>query len=75
MWCLSIQTTVVIVLPETVVLQNVQHPGHLAEDEDPGVLGLQTRQQLVQQHHLASVVHQMLVCCVWWSCKVYIYHD
>lgn len=33
MWCLAIQAAVAIVPPHAVVLQDVQHPGHLTEDE------------------------------------------
>lgn len=36
MWRLTVQTTVAVVPPHAVVLQDVQHPGHLAEDEDAG---------------------------------------
>lgn len=36
--CLSIQAAVTIVTPHTVVFQNVQHPGHLAEDQNTGTL-------------------------------------
>ncbi len=32
-WSLTIQATVAIVSPHAVVLQDVQHPGHLTEDE------------------------------------------
>lgn len=32
MWCLAVQTTVTVVPPHAVVLQDVQHPGHLTED-------------------------------------------
>lgn len=33
MRCLSVQAAVTVVTPHTVVFQNVQHPGHLAEDQ------------------------------------------
>lgn len=33
MWRLAIQATVAVVPPHAVVLQDVQHPGHLTEDE------------------------------------------
>lgn len=36
MWGLTVQATVAVVPPHAVVLQDVQHPGHLAEDEDAG---------------------------------------
>lgn len=32
-WRLAIQATVAVVPPHAVVLQDVQHPGHLTEDE------------------------------------------
>lgn len=32
-WSLPIQATVTVVPPHAVVLQDVQHPGHLTEDE------------------------------------------
>ena len=46
-----------MVAPEAVVLEDVEHARHLAEDEDARVLGLEARQQLVQDGHLAAVVH------------------
>lgn len=48
MRCLSIKTTVVIALPETVVLQDVQHSCHLWEYQHSGALLLETDKQFVQ---------------------------
>ena len=48
MRCLSIQTAVVIALPETVVLQDVQHSCHLWEYQHSGALLLETDKQFVQ---------------------------
>ena len=42
--------------PERVVFENVEHASHLAENEDTRSLGLQFRQQLVENHHFAAVV-------------------
>lgn len=36
MRCLAIQATIAVVPPHAVILQDVQHPGHLTEDEDTG---------------------------------------
>lgn len=36
MWRLAIQATVAVVSPHAVVLQDVQHPGHLTENEHTG---------------------------------------
>lgn len=47
---------------QAVVLQHVQHARHLAEDEHARVALLQLGQQLVQQHHLAAVLNQVLAC-------------
>lgn len=55
--------------PQAVVLQDVQHAGHLAEYEHPGALLLEPRQQLVQDAHLAAVDHQMSVCREWRACR------
>ena len=33
MWRLAIEATILVVPPHAVVLQDVQHPGHLTEDE------------------------------------------
>jgi hypothetical protein len=37
---------------------NLQHPDHLAEDEDSVTILLEARQELVQQNHLARVHHE-----------------
>ena len=36
-WCRAVQTAVLIISPETVVFQNVQHTCHLTEDQHPGI--------------------------------------
>ena len=55
MSCISIEPEVVVLPPEAVVLQDVQHSSHLAEDEDSRSLFLQLGQQLVQHTHLTTV--------------------
>ncbi len=45
---------------EAVVLQDVDHARHLTEDEHAALALLEPRQQLVQQHQLAAVLHQVL---------------
>ncbi len=50
---LTINAAVFEAAVEAVVLQDVQQPRHLAEDEHARVARLQLRQQLVQQHQLA----------------------
>ena len=46
---------------QAVVLENIEHTTHLAEDEDTRALRLHILQQLVKNDHLARVLHQMLV--------------
>jgi len=58
---LSIQPAVWELFPETVVLQDVQHACHLAEDEYTGTLLMQSRKKLLQNTHLAAVLDQVSV--------------
>ena len=58
---LSIQPAVWELFPETVVLQDVQHACHLAEDEYTGTLLMQSRKKLLQNTHLAAVLNQVSV--------------
>ena len=46
-------------LADAVVVEDVDHAGHLAEDEDPVAGALHAGQEAVQQHELAAVVHQV----------------
>ena len=64
MRCLPIQPTVLVIPQEAVVFQNVQHSRHLAEYKYTRTLGLQLGQQLVKQHHFATVIYEVLVCRV-----------
>lgn len=58
---LSIQPAVWELFPETVVLQDVQHACHLAEDEYTGTLLMQSWKQLLQNTHLTTVLDQVSV--------------
>ena len=55
----SIEPKVVMLSPEAVVLQDVQHSSHLAEDEHSRALLLQLGEQLVQHTHLPTVEDKM----------------
>mmetsp|Transcript_47611 Transcript_47611/g.79829 ORF Transcript_47611/g.79829 Transcript_47611/m.79829 type:complete len:768 (+) Transcript_47611:2909-5212(+) len=56
-----VEAVVRVALPDQVVLHDVQHPRHLAEQQHAVALGLQPRQQLVQDPHLPGVVDDLLV--------------
>lgn len=49
----------------TIILQYIQHPRHLCEDENSAPLLHQLGQQPVQDQQLGGVLDQMLVCSVW----------
>jgi hypothetical protein len=51
----------------TIVLQDVKHAAHLAEDEYARALLFHTSQELVEDDHLARVVDQVLVSGVRWT--------
>ena len=59
--CLAVEAAVLVARPAAVVLQDVQHARHLAEDQHATTTLLEARQQLVQQHHLAAVLRQVPV--------------
>ncbi len=61
MLSVAIQTTVLVLPPETVVLKNVQDSSHLTEYEHARALLFNPREQLVQHHHLATVLDKMEV--------------
>uniref|UniRef100_A0AAG5DLD8 Uncharacterized protein n=1 Tax=Anopheles atroparvus TaxID=41427 RepID=A0AAG5DLD8_ANOAO len=58
---LAIEPAVLVAAPVAKVLQDVQHARHLAEDEYARVLLLQLPEQLVEHHHLAGVLQQVVV--------------
>lgn len=62
-----IQSEVGVVLPETVVLQNVKHSSHLAEDEHTRAFLLEPRKKLVQDTHLPTVDDQVSVSGEGWA--------
>ena len=64
---LTVQTAVVVPPPLAVILQNIQHPGYLTENQNPRILCFQSNKQFIQKNHLSSVVNQVLVRCVWGS--------
>ena len=66
MLSVAVQPEVGELPPQTVVLQYIQHPGHLAEDQDTRPLLQESWQELVQHTHLATVDHQMSVSGEWW---------
>ena len=57
----SVQPEVVMFPPEAVVLKDIQHSGHLAEDEHSRALLFQLREKLVQHTHLTTVVDKVSV--------------
>ena len=61
---LTIQTAVVVPPPLAVILQNIQHPSHLTENQNPRILSFQLNKQFIQKNHLSSVVNHVLVRCV-----------
>lgn len=61
MCSVAIKSIVGEILPQTIVLQHIQHTCHLAEDEDSRPLLLETREELVQDAHLPAVDHQVSV--------------
>ena len=63
----AIDTAVLEVAEDAVVLENVQHATHLREDQDPASLLLHAHEELVQHDHLARVDHEVLVRGVWRS--------
>ena len=44
-----------------VVLENVEHPRHLREDEDAVALRMEAAEELVEEHHLPRVLDEALV--------------
>ena len=58
----SIQPEVAMLPPDAVVLKDVQHSRHLAEDEYTRTLLLQFREQFVQHTHLTTVVDKVSIC-------------
>ena len=58
---LAVEAAVLVALPEAVVLQNVEHARHLAEDQNARALLLQLAQQLVEHKELAAVVEKVRV--------------
>ncbi len=54
-----VQATVLVVPPQTVVLQNVQHTSHLTEYENTRTLLFEPREQLVQHYQLTTVVNNV----------------
>mmetsp|Transcript_8914 Transcript_8914/g.21077 ORF Transcript_8914/g.21077 Transcript_8914/m.21077 type:complete len:452 (+) Transcript_8914:1433-2788(+) len=56
----AVDAAVPVVAVPTVVLQDVQHARHLAEDQDPAALCLGLVQQLVEHAKLRAVLDQML---------------
>ena len=57
---------------QAVVLENIEHTTHLAEDEDTRALRLHVLEQLVENDHLARVLDEMLIGGVRrsWFCSV-----
>ena len=60
-WSLSVEPTVVMSRPSTVVLENVEHARHLTKNQHATTALLELRQQLVHEHHLAAVLRQVPV--------------
>ena len=58
----SVQSEVIVLSPEAVVLQDIQHSSHLAEDKHSRALLFQLREKLVQHTHLTTVVDKVSVC-------------
>eukprot|EP00053_Salpingoeca_punica_P017129 m.163900 g.163900 ORF g.163900 m.163900 type:complete len:637 (-) comp17120_c0_seq4:1564-3474(-) len=58
---LAVEAAVLVAAPPAVVLQDVQHAGHLAEDEHARALLLQLLQQPVKHDHLAAVLDDVVV--------------
>ena len=56
MSCVSIEPEVAVLPPKAEVLKDIQHPGHLAEDEYSRTLLSQLGKQLVQHTHLTTVL-------------------
>jgi hypothetical protein len=63
----SISLELTIATEETVVLHDVEHTAHLAEDENSRALLAHGLEELVKDNHLATVLYEMLVRGVWWS--------
>ncbi len=61
MLSVAIESEVGVFSPETVVLQDVQHASHLAEDEHSRAFLLEPRQQLVKSAHFAAIGHQVMI--------------
>lgn len=57
MLCVTIKPVIGMLSPQAVIFQYVQHPCHLAEDEDTGALLLEPREELIQYTHLATINH------------------
>mmetsp|Transcript_8046 Transcript_8046/g.19965 ORF Transcript_8046/g.19965 Transcript_8046/m.19965 type:complete len:209 (-) Transcript_8046:1229-1855(-) len=56
----AVDAAVLVLAVDKVVLQNIQQPGHLGEDEHAAPLLLEAGQKLIQQHQLARVLDEVL---------------
>ena len=57
----AVNPAVCILAEEAVVFENIKHAAHLAENQHTRAALLHLAQQLVEDVHLAAVVHQVLV--------------
>lgn len=58
---------IAVLSKETIILENVQHPAHLAEYEGSSALLLHAGEELVENDHLARVLNKMLFGGVRWA--------
>ena len=49
------------------VLKDIEHTRHLREDEHARALRLHGLEKFVEDYHLPSVFHEMLVGSIWWA--------
>ena len=51
----------------TIILHDIKNTTHLREYENTRSLCFHRLQKLVKDDHLAAILNNMLVGCVWWS--------
>ena len=63
----TVNTAIAVTLEPAVVLQDIEHPRHLRENQDSRALRLDLGQKLVENGQLAAILDQVLIRCVWGS--------